>query len=141
MRRIVAAMLLVMLVSPSAMADIRIRASGGGQIGQYLRLFAVLRASGQRIVIDGPCLSACTLIVTMVPRDRICTTRRAVLGFHAPYLPGETGRELRFAEATKIVLDMYPPQLRNWIRRKGGLTSRPIYLRGRELAALYRPCS
>ena len=30
-----------------------------------------MRASGERIVIDGPCLSACTLVVSMVPRDRI----------------------------------------------------------------------
>ncbi|MEA2847479.1 MAG: hypothetical protein QOG78_2760, partial [Rhodospirillaceae bacterium] len=28
----------------------------------------------------------------------------------------------------------------NWIRRNGGLTSRTLLLRGRELARLYPPC-
>ena len=34
--------------------------------------------SGERVVIDGPCLSACTLVLMSLPRSRICvtTTRR-----------------------------------------------------------------
>jgi hypothetical protein len=35
---------------------------------------------------------------------------------------------------------LYPPEIRNWIDRHGGLTPRIMALRGRELAALYRTC-
>jgi len=34
---------------------VRIEASTGGEVSHYLELFAVLRQSGERIVIDGPC--------------------------------------------------------------------------------------
>src|SRR6201992_1106575 len=70
------------LASP-ALADVRILASPGGEVGPFLDLFEGVRDSGERVVIDGPCLSACTLVLSIVPRDRICVTRRAVLGFHA----------------------------------------------------------
>jgi hypothetical protein len=30
--------------------------------------------------------------------------------------------------------------VQNWIRRRGGLTSRTLLLRGRELAAIYPVC-
>jgi len=33
-----------------------------------------------------------------------------------------------------------PAGVRRWIRRRGGLTSRLLLLRGRELAALYPTC-
>ncbi len=71
------------LVLPPAQAEVRILASPGGQVGPFLDLFERVRASGERVVIDGPCLSACTLVLSMVPNDRICVTRRAILGFHA----------------------------------------------------------
>jgi hypothetical protein len=66
-----------------AWAEVRILASPGGAVGPFLELFERVRASGERVVIDGPCLSACTLVLSTVPNGRICVTRRAVLGFHA----------------------------------------------------------
>ena len=66
-----------------ALAEIRILASPGGQVGPFLELFERVRQSGERVVIDGPCLSACTLLLMTIPEERICVTRRAVLGFHA----------------------------------------------------------
>src|SRR3977135_4642124 len=68
---------------PPAPAEMRIRASAGGQVGPFRDLFERVRNSGERVVIDGPCLSACTLVLSMVPQNRICVTRRAILGFHA----------------------------------------------------------
>src|SRR5258708_9067400 len=78
-----AAMLLASLLATPAIAEVRILASPGGPVGPFLDLFEQLRASGERVVIDGPCLSACTLVLSAVPASRICVTRRAVLGFHA----------------------------------------------------------
>ena len=128
------------LVLPPAQAEIRILGSQGGQVGPFLDLFERVRASGERVVIDGPCLSACTLVLSMVPIDRICVTRRAILGFHAARSIDPRGRIYAEPEASELVLEAYPYAVRGWIRHRGGLTSRLLLLRGRELAAIYPSC-
>src|ERR1700737_395526 len=131
------AVLLCGLVVPPARAEVRILASPGGQVGPFLDLFERVRASGERVVIDGPCLSACTLVLSMVPSDRICVTRRAILGFHAARSIGARVRLNPAPEASELGLEAYPAAVRGWIRSRGGLTSRLLLLRGRELAAIY----
>jgi hypothetical protein len=140
MRRAFCALLFVFVSLGPAVGEVRIEASGGGVVTNYLDLFAVVRQSGQRVVIDGPCLSACTLVLSTIPRNRICVTRRAVLGFHAPRLIDENGRQYWAPELTHAVAVTYPAPVRDWISRHGGLTQRLILLRGRELAALYPVC-
>jgi hypothetical protein len=138
-RIILLAAVLGSLISP-AQAEIRILASPGGQVGPFLDLFERVRASGERVVIDGPCLSACTLVLSMVPSDRICVTRRAILGFHGARSIDPRGRLYAEPEASELVLEAYPSAVRGWIRHRGGLTSRLLLLRGRELAAIYPSC-
>jgi hypothetical protein len=138
-RAIFAAVLIFAALAPAS-AEVRIRASPGGEVGPYLKLFKLLRQSGERIVIDGPCYSACTLVLSTIPADRICVTSRAVLGFHAPRWVDRQGRVYAATEETQVITDTYPPAVRAWIKRQGGLTSRLIYLRGSELAAMYRRC-
>ncbi len=128
------------LASPPAQAEVRILASPGGQVGPFLDLFERVRESGERVVIDGPCLSACTLVLSMVPAERICVTRRAILGFHAARSIDRRGRLYAEPEASQAVLAAYPAGVRGWIRSRGGLTSRLLLLRGRELAAFYPSC-
>jgi hypothetical protein len=140
MRRLMFCVALALVVTGPAIADVRITSSSGGVVGPYLSFFAQVRKSGQRVIIDGPCLSACTLVLSTIPRNRICVTRRAVLGFHAPALVERSGRISRSREATRAVAASYPPAVRAWIRRKGGLKQNFIYLRGRELTGLYRRC-
>ncbi len=103
-------------------------------------MFDHLRKSGDHVVIDGPCLSACTLVLSAVPKDRICVTRRAVLGFHAARLIDRRGQFHAEPKATEIMYEMYPSPVRGWIRQHGGLTSRVLLLRGRDLASFYRVC-
>src|SRR5262245_48905704 len=81
--RIIGTVLALYAGIAAAHAEVRILSSPGGQVGPFLELFEKVRESGERVVIDGPCLSACTLVLMTVPGDRICVTRRAVLGFHA----------------------------------------------------------
>jgi len=126
--------------TPPAAADVRILQSPGGQVGPFLRLFDQVRASGERVVIDGPCLSACTLVLMTLPRSRICVTPRAVLGFHAASSRDFSGRRVWEPEATGVVLSAYPSPVRQWIVRHGGLSSRLLLLRGRDLAAMYPRC-
>jgi hypothetical protein len=139
-RIILLATMLCAFASPPAHAEVRILASPGGQVGPFLDLFERVRASGERVVIDGPCLSACTLVLSMVPSDRICVTRRAILGFHAARSIDQRGKLYAEPEASELVLEAYPSAVRGWIRRRGGLTSHLLLLRGRELAAIYPSC-
>src|SRR3954471_11332607 len=134
------AALLGALAGSPASAEIRILASPGGQVGPFLDLFERVRASGERVVIDGPCLSACTLVVSILPETRICVTRRAILGFHAARSVDRRGHTYAEPEASQLVLQAYPGPVRDWIIRRGGLTSRLLLLRGRELAAIYPRC-
>ena len=129
------------LVTSVASADIRIVSDPGGEVSSYVRKFQELRASGDRIVIDGPCLSACTLLTGIIPKSRVCVTSRAVLGFHAASYYDDASRSLvPTREGSRVVMRLYPPAIRAWIQRHGGLTPRIIGLRGRELAALYPAC-
>jgi len=142
MRRVVvkAWMLSLLLAATPAFAEIRIIQSPGGEVGPFLELFERVRESGERVVIDGPCLSACTLVLSLVPGERICVTRRAVLGFHAARSVDRRGRFYAEPEASEAVLRAYPAPVRDWIRSRGGLTSRLLLLKGRDLAAIYPRC-
>jgi len=111
----------------------------GGPLGQYLLRFTKIRDSGERVIIDGNCHSACTL-VTIIPKERICVTRRAVLGFHAGWVDDRNGNRSTSAEGTRVLFELYPPGIRNWINDHGGLGSRVILLKGRELMGFYPRC-
>jgi hypothetical protein len=53
-----------------------------------------LRDAGEQIVIDGTCSSACTLVLGIVPHDRICVTSNAVFDLGGPIVgkaPFDTG--------------------------------------------------
>jgi hypothetical protein len=111
----------------------------GGRIGNYLTRYESLRKSGQRVVIDGTCASACTLLLGVIPHHRICVTPRAVLAFHAAWDLSLTGSQTN-AAGTKYLWSRYPDDVRQWIKRHGGLRSQTIYLSGRELAQMLPSC-
>jgi hypothetical protein len=128
------------LTVSSASATVRISSDPGGQIGPYLENLVALRGSGERVIIDGPCLSACTMLLGVIPRDRICATANARLGFHAAWRPDESGRPVVSRGGTQLLMDVYPQRVRNWIARRGGLTPRMIYMHGRDLASVVPTC-
>ena len=121
-------------------AAVRIVDDRGGQIGEYLYKFSELRASGQTVMIDGLCASACTMILAAISHDKICVSSNATLGFHAAFDFAGDGRTVTNPEATRMLYSGYPFQVRRWISRRGGLTHRMIFLRGKQLQAMYRPC-
>jgi hypothetical protein len=121
----------------SPLAGERILDDSGGRIGNYLTRYEALR--NRRVAIDGTCASACTLLLGVIPRDRICVTPRAVLAFHAAWDLSLTGLQTN-APGTKYLWSHYPDSVRRWITRHGGLRSQTIYLGGRELAAMFSTC-
>jgi hypothetical protein len=131
---------LAALSNSSASAVVRITSDTGGQIGPYLETLMAIRESGQRVIIDGPCLSACTLVLGVIPRERICVTRRARLGFHAAWHHGENGRPATNRGGTQLLMAVYPQRVKSWINKRGGLTREMKFLTGRELASMYPSC-
>ena len=121
-------------------AAIRIVDDPGGRIGTYVDRYESVRISGETVIIDGYCASACTIVLGTIPHDRICVTSRARLGFHAAWDPCSNGRKMTNPEATQSLYSMYPFEVRHWIDQRGGLTPHMIFLSGRELAAMYRSC-
>ena len=122
-------------------ALVRIADDRGGQIRRYVDRYERLRASGQPIVIDGLCASACTIVLGTIPHHKICVTPKANLAFHGAWDFGARGRAIPNRLATEELFLMYPSLIRRWIANRGGLSQRTIFLRGRQLAAMYRPCN
>lgn len=138
-RSCVAAGVLV-AASTASFAAVVITHDRGGRIGTYIDRFESLRSTGETVVIDGLCASACTIVLGTLPADRICVTPRARLGFHAAWDPGPEGRPIQNAGATRLLMSLYPVSIRRWISRRGGLRPKMIFLGGEELTRLYRPC-
>src|SRR6267378_4498082 len=88
---LLAAVLLVAGMGASH-AVVRIAEDRGGRIGTYVDKYQGLRSSGEMVIIDGLCASACTIVLGAVPHDRICVTSHANLGFHAAWDFGANGR-------------------------------------------------
>jgi hypothetical protein len=124
----------------SASATMRISEDRGGQIGRYLEAFATMRSSGERVVVDGNCLSACTLVLGVVPRERICATQRARFGFHAAWMPDRDGRPVTSPLGTQALWSIYPASVRRWISQHGGLSRKMIFMQGQDLNGIVASC-
>jgi hypothetical protein len=125
---------------PPAHATIVISSDRGGLVSDYAARFLSARDSGEQVVIDGACLSACTLVVGLVKRDKVCATPNAVLGFHSAWRPMGRGKRVNSPVASEAMLNVYPAELRKWIVHRGGLGSKMIFLHGHELAEIVPSC-
>src|SRR5262245_53406268 len=138
-RGFLAAILLILNVT-DANSAVRITNDRGGRIGSYVIKYQRLASAGESVIIDGLCASACTIVLSEVPHDRICVTSRATLGFHAAWNYGPNGRAFTDPEATLMLYSAYPRLVRRWIARQGGLTPHIMFLKGKPLQAMYRSC-
>ena len=134
------ASLLLATLPTTATAAVIIKDDHGGNIGVYWSRYSALRDMGEEVIIDGTCSSACTLVLGIVPSDRICVTQNAQLGFHAAWRPGSLGIKVINEPGTRTLLSVYPTPIRKWIARNGGLGSEMMYLSGTELHAMYKEC-
>ncbi len=84
---ILAALLLLMSAVPAAAATKIIRDDRGGTIVKYIKNYQLDAQKGTKFKITGRCASACTMITGIIPRDRVCVSEKATLGFHSGYIP------------------------------------------------------
>ena len=136
----VLAALLLLAGMGASHAVVRIADDRGGRIGTYVDRYQGLRSSGETVIIDGLCASARTSVLGAIAHDKICVTSHAMLGFHAAWDFGANGRAITNPEATQMLYSMYPSPVRRWIASRGGLTPHMIFLRGKQLQAMYKPC-
>ena len=104
---LLAAVLLLAGVGASH-AVVRIADDRGGRIGTYVDKYQDLRTSGETVIIDGLCASACTIVLGAVPTTRSASPRTPISGFHAAWDFGENGRAVTNPEATQMLYSMYP---------------------------------
>lgn len=139
-RSIIAGAVLMVGGVSSASATMLISEDRGGQIGQYLQAFATVRSTGEKVVIDGNCFSACTLVLGLIPRERVCATHRARLGFHAAWMPDEHGRPVTSPMGTQALWAIYPNKVRSWIKQRGGLSRKMLFMQGDDLHSMVASC-
>jgi hypothetical protein len=121
---------LSLVAATPAHALLHITRDHGGYVEEYKERYKHIRDSGERVVIDGICNSACTLVFGIVPMNRICVTPRASLGFKVTSLEG-----------TSDLMSYYPDAVKDWIRRNGGLTTEMKKIKnGEELWKIVDPC-
>lgn len=124
----------------------------GGSIEEYIQAFKDSAKNREHIAIGGGCSSACTIILSY-PRDLVCVTPNAWLGFHNAYLSTEDddgnffpkatdsyGWPVPDADATKLLRSFYPKGVNEWIDRHGGLHPWLLKMGYRDLLKYFKPC-
>lgn len=142
-----------------ATPPIRITRDMGGIIADYVARGETWSRQHRRIIVSGPCNSACTVYLFTALDLDLCVTKTGSFGFHMEWYPidGDAAAlrphigkvwaaRSRRAWATKM-LPNYPPQIQAWLRRQvipnpsvDGDTASAVVLRGREAQRLVKPC-
>jgi hypothetical protein len=104
----------------------------GGDVAQYAYHFHLIKREGSRVVVEGDCFSACTMVLD---NPKACAMPSARFGFHAARRYNKETRELfDISDAgNKILWSHYPPSLREWL---GELKPTMVFIKGTELLPL-----
>ncbi|MGO9358587.1 MAG: hypothetical protein ACLP1D_13080 [Xanthobacteraceae bacterium] len=138
-----AVLLIALFAATQARADLHITRDHGGYVEEYKAKYAHIRDTHQRVIIDGICNSACTMVFGIVPMNKICVTPRASLGFHEAYYDKAFtfGIKVTSYEGTSDLMSYYPSTVKDWIERNGGLTTEMKKItNGAELWKIVDPC-
>lgn len=146
MKKIILALAAILTLTPAYAAPLRITFDPGGGVLDRYKEWVKQRESGDRVIIDGLCISACTFVTGLVPNQQVCVTPYARLGFHSAWTQGEDGEEKFAREATRLEWSIFPEAVREMMRKHGwssGDVPHPglIFIEGAELRTLYRDCT
>src|SRR5947209_8491112 len=84
MRKILLTLAAIVALAPRGdCAPIIITYDPGGIILEFVKRYNDLHVAKEHVVIDGACISACTLITGLIDDSRVCITDRARLAFHS----------------------------------------------------------
>lgn len=141
MKKLLVGFAALFLFTAQTQATKVIKDDHGGLIEFYKDDYRHVRQSGEDVVIDGFCWSACTFVTIYVPSDRVCVTKRAVLGFHSAWGYDDDKQKVYDPKATEDMWALYPKRVQKLILARGwnGKTEHPdlVKIRGSEL---YKVC-
>lgn len=116
--------------------------SFGGRLDEFVEKYYEWRQAGVRVRVEGFCISACTFILGIIPRDRVCVSDQAIFGFHSAWSPGPDGRPKYSAEGTNLIWNLYPKFVRDILTKlgwDGGEHPSVLYVKGTEFYPLCTP--
>jgi hypothetical protein len=142
MKKLISLLAGAFLLAAHANATVVITGDPGGYIDEFLHKYEVIRTSGDQVIVAGPCSSACTIMLGIVPDGKICATPRGVFGFHSGFemLPGQP-KSARYSPFwTQVMWRGYPERVRKLLRSlgwNGGPHPSLIMIRATDIV---RPC-
>lgn len=123
--------------SPKSMVE-RISADFGGSVSEYISKYTEFQQLNKQIKIEDVCISACTLVTSLVPPDRVCAQPWSLLGFHSAWIMTMAGPMFSF-EGTRLMWNFYPVKVQELLKEKGwdGSKDEPhpslVYLKGTDV--------
>jgi hypothetical protein len=117
----------------------------GGILGEFLQNYSEARERGDHYVIDGLCISACTLITGEIPNDRVCITPYAKLAFHSAATIDPFGGRTFSKEGSELLWLIYPDNVKEMLKAHGWQSPddehlQLLWIDGKELSSIYKPC-
>lgn len=91
-------------------------ASPGGSIFEFMDKYSTIEVKKEKLVIAGPCMSACTYFLGLVSPERVCATDKSSFWFHGIYR-GATGLDKNMVAAMQPVV--YPDFVVELLKEKG----------------------
>jgi len=134
---------LSILVATPARADLHIKRDHGGYVEEYKAKYKRIRDRKERVIIDGICNSACTLVFGIVPMNKICVTPKASLGFHQAYYDKAFtfGIKVTSSDGTSDLMSYYPDTVKDWFCFNDAPTTEMKKIKnGDELGKIVDPC-
>ena len=110
---LLAAALCVAHAAPSP--AIVIRNSPGGLIADFVQRYQRIEAAGDHVVVEGMCASACTTMLGIIDRDRVCVTPGTWFGFHSAFdMDGKFS-----VDGTRWLWSLYPRDVQKELSARG----------------------
>jgi hypothetical protein len=115
----------------------------GGVLHEHMQRWRELVQTGSDVEVRGPCFSACTMIMAVVPKERLCFGDYASLQFH---LATDRASGRIAINASMWMLMQYPRDIYDWPMARGGVPNMGVHdfwvLEAPELWAMgYRRCA
>jgi hypothetical protein len=147
-----AGVMLAHALLPAKATPLVIQEDNGGVIVNYIKKYSGIRDSGETVIVDGGCFSACTLFLGLVPKEKYCLTDRAILGFHSATerqkLPSGKVKVSHATEFSALMFNIYPAEVRRMLKLLGWDGDQPeiphpeiIAVEAHQLTKIARKCT
>lgn len=106
----------------------------GGEVSSFKAAAREIRKTGRKVVIDGPCYSACAILADMA-RSNVCVTKKGRFGFHKGYVVAAAN------DGNMYLLRRYTPEhsrdIAGWVKKNGGFPSKGFRMMSNSSAGRY----